>query len=92
MLLFYYIILVKHKKNFDSPILLECLIIWNGWSIFFSQKYPISTQKKRQDWVKVSALQIRHRSCRSWNRKLSSKVVGSFAYQQATGTDRPPLK
>ena len=44
-----------------------------------------------KDWVKVSALQIRPRSCRPSNRKLSSKVVGSFAYQQATGTDRPPL-
>ena len=33
MLLFYYINLVKHKKNFDSPRLLECQIIWNGGSI-----------------------------------------------------------
>ena len=31
MSLFYYINLVKHK-NFDSPKLLECLIIWNGGS------------------------------------------------------------
>ena len=29
MSLFYYINLVKHKKN-DSPKLLECLIVWNG--------------------------------------------------------------
>ena len=33
MSLFYYINLVKYKKNFDSPRLLECLIIWNGESI-----------------------------------------------------------
>ena len=31
MLLFYYINLIKHK-NFDSPKLLKCLIIWNGES------------------------------------------------------------
>ena len=30
MLLFYYINLVIHKKNFDSLRFLGCLIIWNG--------------------------------------------------------------
>ena len=35
MSLFYYINLVKHKKNFDSPKLLVYLIIWNEGSITF---------------------------------------------------------
>ena len=45
MLLFYYINLVKYKKNFDSSKFLECLIFWNGGSTVYlkARVYPTYT-------------------------------------------------
>ena len=69
MLLFYYINLVKYKKNFGSPRLLECLIIWNGGSrehvifqFFFPQKKNLKHYFKRkleaQFYLKVQVLPV----------------------------------
>ena len=71
--------MVKHKKNFDSPRLLECLIIWNGESTTLLELHRSTTV----------ATQTQHNNCVVNQRRTTVGAPTNRTWRTRRASARP---